>query len=174
MQDSSTGKSRSNSHAARERKQQLLALFVVGLCGGTILSERLYVRSSRAALAAQQQAADPAAAAADGGGMMSGSSSTGGSQVFSASLGSKPAPRRLGIAGGSSSGAGGATAAASLSGTLSMAAVAGALAAEVAAAEAAAVAAISEAAVKADPQMRALEAYLRKVSCRVVREFLKQ
>lgn len=124
----------SNRHStiAKERQQQLIAFFVVGLCAGIIISERLYIRSSRAALLGHGQhitLAAPKQQQLDYKFMRGRSASTSSSSAS----------------------------------TVSTAAVAGALAAEVAAAEAAAVAAISEQLVRTDPQLRELEAYLRKV-----------
>jgi hypothetical protein len=124
----------SNRHStiAKERQQQLIAFFVVGLCAGIIISERLYIRSSRAALLGHGQhitLAAPKQQLVDYKFMRGRSASTSSSSAA----------------------------------TVSTAAVAGALAAQVAAAEAAAVAAISEQLVRTDPQLRELEAYLRKV-----------
>lgn len=140
MEDSkSRARHNSNHHNthAKDRQQQLVALFVVGLCAGIIISERLYIRSSRAALQSNGQAV-----------------TIPGAPHKQQQLGYKL------MRGGRNSAA---KAAASSASTVSRAAVAGALAAEVAAAEAAAVAAMSEQLVRTDPQLRELEAYLRKV-----------
>lgn len=142
--DDSKSRARHNSNHSKDRQQQLLAFFVVGLCAGIIISQRLYIHNARAefnshatALRTAQQGSLP-----------------------SSSTAAQSSDRKF-MRGSSSTGK--AASAMSVS-TLSTAAVAGALAAEVAAAEAAAVAAISEELVRVDPQLRDLEAYLRKVS----------
>lgn len=141
MEDSkSRARHNSNHHStsAKERQQQLVAFFVVGLCAGIIISERLYIRSSRAAL---QNNGQPVTVP----------------DTPQAQLGHRF------MRGGGRSSVAKAAAGSAASTVVSRAAVAGALAAEVAAAEAAAVAAISEQLVRTDPQLRELEAYLRKV-----------
>lgn len=153
-----------NQHR-HDRQQQLLALFVVGLCAGIIISERMYIHNTRAALQQQQ------GTAVAGGGpqqpSLAGTAAAGGvgslkDRKFMRGGSTSSAVKGL-IAGASSSSS--AKTSSSLPSTVSTAAVAGALAAEVAAAEAAAVAAISEQLVRTDPQLRELEAYLRKVGC---------
>jgi len=147
MEDSKSRTRHQNYSNSREQKQQVLALFVVGLCAGVIISERLYIHSSRAAILSN--------ALSSSGQQVASTSSGTGSLPTAALAQAKQLDRKFmrSNAFKASSGAS----------TVSAAAVAGALAAEVAAAEALAVAAISEQLVRTDPQLRELEAYLRKV-----------
>jgi hypothetical protein len=141
--DDSKSRARHNSNHSKDRQQQLVAFFVVGLCAGIIISQRLYIHNARAEL-------DSHATAIRTG------------RTGSLPSSSKAASDRKFMRGSSSSSTVKAAAAVPAS-TVSTAAVAGALAAEVAAAEAAAVAAISQELVRVDTQLRELEAYLRKV-----------
>jgi hypothetical protein len=143
--DDTKSRARHNSNHSKDRQQQLVAFFVVGLCAGIIISQRLYIHNARADL-------DSHATAIRTG--QQGSLPT-------SSKAASSSDRRF-MRGSSSSSTVKAASAVSAS-TVSTAAVAGALAAEVAAAEAAAVAAISEELVRVDPQLRELEMYLRKV-----------
>jgi hypothetical protein len=142
--DDSKSRARHNSNHSKDRQQQLVAFFVVGLCAGIIISQRLYIHNARAEL-------DSHATAIRTG------------RTGSLPSSSKAASDRKFMRGSSSSSSTVKAAAAVPASTVSTAAVAGALAAEVAAAEAAAVAAISQELVRVDTQLRELEAYLRKV-----------
>jgi hypothetical protein len=142
----------SNHTHARERQQQLVALFVVGLCAGIIISERLYVRSTRAALRGEA-AASPVQQ------QITLPSSTADTSAPTAAVQLQQLDRKFMRAGSSSV----ISRMASSSSTVSTAALAGALAAEVAVAEAAAVAALSKQLAQTDPQLQELQGYLQKV-----------
>lgn len=145
--DDSKSRGRHSSYS-KDRQQQIVTFFVVGLCAGIIISQRLYIHNTRAELQSHGTA------------IRTGQQASGSTAASTAAA--KSVDRKFMRSSGSISSA--LKAPSGGSATLSTAAVAGALAAEVAAAEAAAVAAISEELVRVDPQLRELEAYLRKAS----------
>lgn len=148
MEDSKSRTRHQTYSNSREQKQQVLALFVVGLCAGVIISERLYIHSSRAAILSN-------ALSGSTGQQVASTSGRTGSLPTAALAQAKQLDRKFLRSNAFKASSGAAT--------VSAAALAGALAAEVAAAEAVAVATLSEQLVRTDPQLRELEAYLRKV-----------